>query len=141
MKAPEIPVNEQERQNTLNELNILDTLEEQSYDDLTLLAAKICNSPISLVSLIDKDRQWFKSHYGLEARETPREYAFCAHAIHHDELFYIPESEKDERFSDNPLVTNEPYVKFYAGIPLKVKNHNVGTLCVIDNQPKELTEE
>jgi len=133
---------EDERLNTLLNLDILDTLEEQAFDDLTLLAAQICDTPIALVSLIDKERQWFKSHHGLNARETPRDVAFCAHAIHGRELFLIEDSEKDERFHDNPLVTDAPNVKFYAGIPLYVEDkYPVGTLCVIDDHARKLTED
>ena len=132
---------EEERLNALNRLEILNTLEEQAYDDLTLLAAQICDTPIALVSLIDKDRQWFKSHHGLDARETPRDVAFCAHAIHGDELFLVNDSDNDERFHDNPLVTDAPHVKFYAGFPLYIEGkYPVGTLCVIDNHARDLTE-
>lgn len=142
MKFPEKPRNEKERLSVLGKLEILDTFEEVAYDDLTLIASYICDCPISLVSLIDEKRQWFKSHRGLGARETPRDFAFCAHAIMDDELFYVQDSDNDERFSDNPLVTGAPHVKFYAGIPLKVRGeYNVGTLCVIDNKPRVLSEE
>lgn len=142
MKFPEKPKNEQERLSILSELEILDTFEEQAYDDLTLIASYICGCHISLVSLIDQDRQWFKSRQGLEAKETPRGIAFCAHAIMNDDLFYVPDSANDERFADNPLVTGAPHVRFYAGIPLKVRNNfNVGTLCVIDDKPRVLTED
>lgn len=134
--------NEVERLRALQRLDILDTLEEQAYDDLTYLAAQICDTPIALVSLIDKDRQWFKSHLGLPVRETPREYAFCAHAIHGTETFLVEDSDQDPRFHDNPLVTGEPHVKFYAGVPLYIeKKYPIGTLCVIDDHARTLTDQ
>lgn len=140
MIAAEIPEDEESRLQKLYELGILDTLEEQAYDDLTMLAAQICDTPIALVSLVDHDRQWFKSHYGLDARETPRESAFCAHAILEDEVFVIEDSSKDQRFHDNPLATGAPHVIFYAGAPLIMSDNNkLGTLCVIGNEPRSIT--
>ncbi len=126
----------------LDSFSILDTLPESDYDDLTAIAAEICDSPISLISLIDNDRQWFKSHHGLDASETPKQFAFCAHAINDPEnVFMIEDSRKDERFHDNPLVTADPNVIFYAGVPLVSDNNlPLGTLCVIDDKPKVLTE-
>nr|WP_243401440.1 ATP-binding protein [Leptospira harrisiae] len=110
------------------------------FDEITSLASMICNAPISLVSLIDETRQWFKSHHGLNTRETPRSLAFCSHAILGDELFLIPNAKEDLRFQNNPLVNEAPNVIFYAGIPLALDDQiKLGTLCVIDNKPRELS--
>ena len=140
MITADLPENEEDRLRKLYELDILDTLEEQAYDDLTRIAAEICDTPIALVSLVDQDRQWFKSHHGLDASETHRELAFCAHAILGDDVFIIEDSSKDERFFDNPLATDGPLVKFYAGAPLIMSDNNkVGTLCVIANEARSIT--
>lgn len=141
MIKPTDTFNEKERVKNLKTYSILDTIPESSYDDLTAIAAEICGTPISLVSLLDDKRQWFKSHHGLNASETPKEYAFCAHAINNpDDIFVVQDSRTDERFHDNPLVTDDPHVIFYAGIPLVNKNgFSLGTLCVIDHKPNLLS--
>lgn len=143
MKTPEIPENEKERLAELRSYGILDTALEQSYDDITKVASFICQSPISLVSLIDEDRQWFKSRHGLDVSETPRNLAYCAHAIHSPNVILeVPDAFEDERFHDNPLATGDPHVRFYAGAPLVSSNgHSLGTLCVIDHKPKKLTDQ
>ena len=136
-----LPVNENARLKALQELNILDTLPEQAFDDITLLAAQITASPIALVSLVDRDRQWFKSKVGLDATETSRDLAFCAHAIlEPQELLLVPDAREDSRFASNPLVTSDPNIRFYAGEPLvTASGHALGTLCVIDRTPRQLT--
>lgn len=140
MLAPEDHPRENERLEELASYSIMDTLHEEEYDNLTAIAAEICGTRISLVSLLDEDRQWFKSHHGLAPRETPREFAFCGHAIHHPgEVFIVHDAREDERFHDNPLVTDDPYVIFYAGFPLISEGGlPMGTLCVIDKEPKLL---
>jgi PAS domain S-box-containing protein len=140
MKKPSLHPREDERLRALESLNILDTISEKEFDEITFIASQICNTPIALISLIDGKRQWFKSKVGLAAPETPREVAFCAHAILQDEVFIVPDSSKDDRFSDNPLATGAPHVQFYAGAPLldPVTNLPIGTLCVIDNKPRVL---
>ena len=142
MKTPNIPHNESERLRALKSYSVLDTLPEQDFEDITKIASEICQTPIALVSLIDSKRQWFKSNHGLDARETSRDYAFCAHAINNpEEIFVVENSREDDRFVDNPLVTGYPEVIFYAGAPLVTSDgFALGTICVIDHKTRELTE-
>ena len=139
MEPPTKRANEATRLDTLRALNILDSAPEERFDRLTRLAKRLFGVPIALVSLVDADRQWFKSCVGLEASETSRDISFCGHAILGDDIFTIPNALADERFRDNPLVTGAPHIRFYAGCPLTVANGSkLGTLCLIDVQPREL---
>lgn len=131
-----IPFQEQERLEELQNLEILDSGPDPEFDRITRLAAFAMRAPISVVSLIDKDRQWFKSCFGLDVAETPRDLAFCAHTIMSDELLIIPDASKDPRFSDNPLVAGPPHIRFYAGAPLISENgFRLGSVCVVDLEP------
>lgn len=141
MKIAPLPTNEQARLAELKKYGILDTEPEIPFDRIVQLAAYICNTPIAAISLVDEERQWFKAIAGLDAKETSRDVAFCAHAILQDEPMIVPNALLDERFSDNPLVTSTPDIRFYAGVPLKTSaGQNIGTLCVIDREPRELSQ-
>ena len=133
---------EAQRVKALESYNILDSLTEKDYDDITLMASIICDVPIALVSFVDKDRQWFKSNLGLNTKSTPRIDSFCSHAIEAiDEPFIITDSRNDSRFKENPLVLGDPNIVFYAGIPIVTEDGlGLGTVCIIDNKPRELTE-
>ena len=141
MQSAPLAPDEADRQRALDGLELLDTPAEQEFDDITLLASFICGTPIALISLIDRGRQWFKSRVGIDIAETPRDIALCSHAILGDDVFEVTDASVDKRFTDNPVVTGDLHLRFYAGVPLKTSdNHNVGTLCVIDREPRRLSE-
>ncbi len=132
---------EQKRLTALRGLKTMDTAQEAAYDDITRFAASLCDTPIALISLVDDKRQWFKSSVGMQASETPKELSFCAHAIETPgDVFVVPDASVDARFSANALVTGDPNIRFYAGAPLVTSDgHALGTLCVIDTKPRELS--
>ena len=142
MIAPKEHINEKERLESLNSFSVLDSLPESDYDDITAIAAEICNMPIAMISLIDKDRQWFKSSIGVDVSETERAVSFCGHAINNqDKPFMVNDTRLDERFYDNPLVTGESNIVFYAGVPFVTEDgFPLGTLCVADQKPNTLTD-
>ncbi|MFT5142811.1 MAG: diguanylate cyclase (GGDEF)-like protein [Rhodothermales bacterium] len=139
IEAP-LPPNEAVRLKRLRALGILDTPNEEGFDVVTRMAKRLFRVPIALVSIVDEDRQWFKSCIGLDVSETPRDVAFCSHAILQDDVFVVPNALEDERFHDNPLVTGDPNIRFYAGYPLTAHGVKIGTLCIIDREPREFAE-
>lgn len=142
MIKPAIPSNEAQRLQTLRDLDLLDTAPEERFDRVTRLAKQIFSTSIALVSLVDADRQWFKSRQGLDAEETPRDISFCGHAILDDKIMVVNNAEQDQRFCDNPLVCGNPNIRFYAGYPLAAPDGSrIGTLCVIDDKPKDISKE
>ena len=140
MKSPPLPSDEEDRLDALYKLNILDTSTDSAFNELVELTAEICQVPIALISLVDETRQWFKAKIGLGIQQTERSVSFCAHAILEEDLFIVNDTLKDDRFFDNPLVTSYPNIRFYAGAPLITEDgYGLGTLCVIDKIPRELT--
>lgn len=140
MKAAPKPANEAERLQALKDYEIVDTLPEKDFDDLTLLASQMCQTPIALITLVEEERQWFKSKVGIESQQTSRRDSFCSHTVLQDEVLVVPNSLADDRFFDNPLVTGDPMIRFYAGAPLTTQSgHKLGSLCVIDIKPRELS--
>jgi PAS domain S-box-containing protein len=141
LKTAPLPANETERLAALRRYGVLDTPPEPAFDGLTRLAAQICGTPISLITLLDERRQWFKSHLGIEQSETPRDFSFCSHAILQDGLFMVEDATRDDRFADNPLVVGEPHIRFYAGFPLiSLDGFEIGTLCVLDRVAQRLSD-
>src|ERR1041385_7242958 len=142
VKTAPMPEQEAKRLAALRRYDILDTLPEIAFDELTRLAAQICEMPIALITLVDERRQWFKSKVGLDLTETPRDDSFCSHTILQSEPFVVEDATKDERFADCPLVTGEPHLRYYAGVPLSTPDGcNLGTLCVIDRRPRHLSRD
>ena len=142
MRSPVRPANEQQRLSTLHALGLLDTSPEERFDVITRTAASLFHAPISIISLVDSERQWFKSRYGVSASETDRDISFCGHAILDSEVLVVNDAQQDERFHDNPLVTGEPFIRFYAARPLEASNGaRIGALCIVDRKARIFTDE
>src|ERR1043166_5455409 len=141
MTTPD-PAKEKQRLKVLWQYQLLDTVPEEVFDDLAELAARICEAPIAMITLVDEKRQWFKSKVGVTVNETSRDISVCSHAIEQSDLFIVPDATQDDRFAENPLVTSDPKIRFYAGAPLITPDgYALGTLCVIDKVPRELRPE
>ena len=141
MAEARFPINEAERLFMLRALNLLDTPMEERFDRITRIVCNTLDVPIAAISLVDDTRQWFKSRQGMDACETSRKDAFCAHAILESGMLYVPDAREDSRFCDNPLVTGEPHLRFYAGMPITIRGaFNIGTLCAVDLTPRQLTD-
>ena len=140
MQFPDEPKNEAERLCALYKLDILDTLPEERFDYITAKVKKYFDVSYVLISIIDAKRQWFKSNQGLGLPETTRDISFCGHAINYQDVFYVFDALHDERFFDNPLVVGEPKIRFYAGLAVRIDGYAIGTLCLIDKQPRMLTD-
>jgi GAF domain-containing protein len=136
-----VPSNEAERLRTLKLYNILDTGADKAFDDLTRLAAAICDAPMASITLVDEHRQWFKARLGLKSQETSRDVSFCAHAILEEDVLVVEDATKDPRLADNPSVTADPAIRFYAGAPLETQGAAIGTLCVIDRTPRTISSQ
>jgi diguanylate cyclase (GGDEF)-like protein len=140
LKAPDLPPDEAQRQKSLESLNILETAIEERFERVTRLASRLIGVPIAAITMVDGGRQWFKSVQGLNGTETSREVSFCGHTILGDDAFVVEDASQDERFADNPLVTGDPSIRFYAGMPVRSPDgHKIGALCVIDREPRKLT--
>ena len=140
MSHQEIKLDEAQRLAKLKKLQILDTEQEQLFDTITRGVCRVLSVPISLISLIDETRQWFKSQTGLDARQTPREHAFCRYALDRQTVLVVKDALEDDRFKDNPLVTGSPFIRFYAGAPIIIDGYVMGTLCAIHTEPRDLKE-
>lgn len=142
MKKPSIPRDDEARLKALRSLDVLDTPPEERFDRLTRMAKRLFDVPIALISLVDEDRQWFKSCIGLSIKESPRDMSFCGHAILGNDIFVVSDATQDERFADNPQVINDPNIRFYAGCPLRFTDGSkLGTLCIIDRKPRNFSDE
>ncbi len=142
MQKPATPHDEKTRVDSLRALNILDSSPEERFDRITRLAKRMFGVPVALVSLVDADRQWFLSSFGLEVKETPRDISFCGHAILGDEIMTVPDTALDPRFNNNPLVVDAPNIRFYAGCPISIPNGSkLGTICLIDQSPRGFDDE